>query len=127
MRKVAVILHRYSYDTYSDYDKIIEKITDFAEVTNEDYNLLVQASHEQGFQILEVPINQQEFIANTVADYLKIAKAEEEKRRKEEAKRKAQREEAKRKVKQKTEEAERKKLEELIKKHGIPQDMVNAS
>jgi hypothetical protein len=120
MRKVAILQDCWNYDDYSNSQRIIEKITDFTEISEEDYHLLVNASHQQGFTVIHMPSNTQEFITNTVQAYLEKIKSEEEKRKKEEARRKAIREENKRRQKEKEEEAERKKLEELIRKHGIP-------
>jgi ATPase subunit of ABC transporter with duplicated ATPase domains len=120
MRKIAILQDCWNYDSYSNAERIIEKITDFVEVSDEDYNLLVNASHQQGFTVIQMPSNTQEFVENTVQAYLESIKAKEEKRRKAEQERKRLREENKRRQKEKEEEAERKKLEELIRKHGIP-------
>jgi hypothetical protein len=123
MKKIAILQDCWNYDSYSNAERIIEKITDFVEVSDEDYNLLVNASHSGqfgSFTVIQMPSNTQNFVANTVQAYLENIKAEEEKRRKAEEERRRLREENKRKQKEKEEAAERKKLEELIRKHGIP-------
>ena len=91
-RKIAILLSREFYTgDYDDYyHKIIDSITDWEEVSEEDYKTLQLASYTTGFQIIERPVNTPAFIAKTVADYLvaakaAILKAEEEKKKKAEA------------------------------------------
>ena len=87
-RKIAILLSREFYTgDYDDYyHKIIDSITDWEEVSDEDYKTLQLASYTTGFQIIERPVNTPAFIAKTVADYLvaakaAILKAEEEKKK----------------------------------------------
>ena len=90
--KIAIIT---SSDFYSgEYDEtritIVESITDWAEVTDDEFKSLQFASQRIGFTVLEQPVDVKKFVAKTVADYKAIAKAEaereaEEKRKREEA------------------------------------------
>ena len=103
---------------------IIKHISDWAEVDEETLKLLREAScnyeyvnedpqSRKFFTVMEQPINQKQFILDTVADYTKLAqawKAEHDKKKKaEEAKERARTEANK----VKTLEQKRKKLEKL--------------
>ena len=90
--KIAIITSR---DFYSgEYDEyrttLIESITDWAEVTDDEFKTLQFASQRIGFTVLEQPIDLKKFVAKTVADYKAIAAAEEARA----AKEKKEREEA---------------------------------
>jgi hypothetical protein len=76
--KIAIITSRDYYSDYDgeDYNKIVTSITDWEEVSDEDFEALQFASHRKGFQLLERPVDTQAFIAKTIKDYLAIAKAE---------------------------------------------------
>ena len=78
--KIAIITSRYVYNGYDgeDYQKIIESITDWDEVTDEEFKTLQFAAPRLGFSILERPIDAPKFIAKTIADYKAICKAEAE-------------------------------------------------
>jgi hypothetical protein len=87
MRKIAIIKTR-EFSSYHDYDshcyhKIIDSITDWDTVTEEDYKGLMSMSSRLGFAILERPDDTTAFIAKTISDY-KTMVHEEEKRAKEE-------------------------------------------
>jgi len=77
--KIAIITSRDSYS--GDYDeyhqKIIESITDWDEVTDEEFKTLQFASSRLNFSIIERPVEPKKFIAKTIADYKAICKAEE--------------------------------------------------
>ena len=77
--KIAIITSRDVYSNYGDdSNTIINNITEWTEVTHEDYLLLQKASARQyNFAILEQPVDTPAFIAKTIADYLEVAKAEE--------------------------------------------------
>jgi hypothetical protein len=81
MHKIAIIKTREfsDYHNYDDYStrKIIESITDWDEVSDEDFNVLTQIGPRLGFVILERPANTPAFIAKTVADYKEMVRAEE--------------------------------------------------
>lgn len=92
--KIAIITTRDSTrgygDDYDDYGKIIDSITDWEEVSDEDYKTLVYASARLNFKIIEQPTDTKAFIAKSIADYTAIAKAEairaaEEKKKREDA------------------------------------------
>lgn len=89
MRKIAIITVRDIYNSYDDCDRIIDKITDFEEVTDEIFEKLNKAQWEFGFSILEQPVDTGKFIATTIADYdALIEKRAEEKRKADEYSRK---------------------------------------
>lgn len=92
--KIAIIKSR-TFENYSDYDdysiqRIVETITDWEEVSDEDYRILVAAQSRHNFQVLEQPVDTKQFIAKTISEYREFVKAEEkrlaeEKRQREEA------------------------------------------
>jgi len=87
--KIAIIISRefYSGDYNEDYHKIIESITDWQEVTDDEFKSLQYASGRLGFQLIEQPVDMKKFVAKTIKDYLAIAKAEEERAAEEKRKR----------------------------------------
>jgi hypothetical protein len=86
--KIAIITSRDVYFNYGDdTSRIVETITDWEEVTDEDFKTLSYASGRLGFAIVEQPVNTKDFIAKTIADYKAIAKAEVKKAAAEKAKR----------------------------------------
>lgn len=78
--KIAIITTRdYTRgygDDYDDYGKIIESVTDWEEVSDEDYKTLQYAAPRLNFAIIEQPTDTKKFIAKSIADYTAIAKAE---------------------------------------------------
>ena len=78
--KIAIITSRdYTRgygDDYDDYGKIIDSITNWEEVSDEDYKTLTYAAHRLNFKIIEQPTDTKAFIAKSIADYTAIAKAE---------------------------------------------------
>lgn len=89
--KIAIITTREVYDRYGDdSNTIINNITEWTVVSDEDYKLLQKASIRQyNFAILEQPVDTPAFIAKTIADYLVAAKAEEKRAAEEKKKREA--------------------------------------
>lgn len=93
-RKIAIIKTR-TFDYYSDYDNysrqvIAESITDWEEVSEEDFSMLVSAAGMHNYQVIEQPTDVKDFIGKTIADYKKFVEKEnkriaEEKRQREEA------------------------------------------
>ena len=76
--KIAIITTReFHYNYGDDYDVVINSITDWAEVSVEDFKLLYSAQADLGYTILEQPVDTPKFVAKTVADYMALAKAEE--------------------------------------------------
>ena len=86
-KKVAIVMVEDCY--YDDYNNLVVKsITDWAEISNEDYMLLKKAEREQSrYRVLEQPLDTGEFIANTVSEYIKKIKEDEEKAAKAKAER----------------------------------------
>lgn len=85
MRKIAIIKSRDFYENGPAYDEysmvtVINSITEWSEVTEEEFKLLQLALPRVGCSMLERPLDEKAFIAKTVADYVAIARAEEEKR-----------------------------------------------
>lgn len=89
--KIAIITSReyYSGEYDEDYHKIVDSITDWEEVSDEDFKSLQYASQRMGFAILEQPVDAKKFIAKTIADYKAMALAEEERAAKEKKEREA--------------------------------------
>ena len=84
MRKIAIVLSRKVFDSYDDEYRIIaDSITDWQEISDEDYALLHNYRHYKDFMIIEQPINTAEFVAKTVDAFKALAK----KQAKEEAER----------------------------------------
>ena len=81
--KIAIITTREinvgDYDGYDTTHMIANSITDWEEVTDEEFKMLQQASWRVGFKILERPVDAPKFIAKTISDYKAIAAAEEAK------------------------------------------------
>lgn len=81
---IAIIYGRElsQYDSYhDDYStmKIVESITDWEEVTDEEFKILRFQSSRMNYSIIVRPTDTKKFIAKTIADYLAVAKVEEEK------------------------------------------------
>ncbi len=83
--KIAIITTEHLYDRYDDYsNELIKSISDWSEVNDEDYAYLKKAvAMGYSFTMLEQPIDTPAFVAKTVADYLRMAKEQEEVDRKE--------------------------------------------
>jgi hypothetical protein len=84
--KIAIITTKdfYSNDDYDDFSiKIISSITDWQEVSDEDFRDLKAASCIMGFRVLERPVDIEKFVPKTIEDYKKLVKAEAEKQAKE--------------------------------------------
>jgi len=78
--KIAIIISREFYcsgEYDDDYHKIVESITDWEEVSDEEFRTLKFASQKLNFQLLERPVDTKAFVAKTIKDYLAISKAEE--------------------------------------------------
>lgn len=95
MKHIAIIITREvltSYGDYSDtYTKIANSITEWSEVTDEQYEMLKRAQSydfRNAFTIIERPVNEAQFIEATVDGYLKWAKKTEDDRANEQQQRK---------------------------------------
>jgi hypothetical protein len=78
MRKIAIILTSSRYDDYDNYHMIINSITDWQEVSEEDYRLLDSFSYVKDFTILEQPIAPKDYIGNTIAEFRELARKQKE-------------------------------------------------
>lgn len=76
--KVAILLTTESYNDYSDdYHQVLSSISEWEEISNEDFVVLQSASWRKGFKILEQPADPKQFIARTVSEEIARAKDEE--------------------------------------------------
>lgn len=118
MREIAIVTYRDKYVNYDDYERVVDSITDWTEVSEEDYKLLLSFSSKRNWTILERLDKKPGFVPNTVKAALEEVRLEEERQRiaKKEAERKKQERLLKKKAKD--EAAEKKLLEELLVKHG---------
>lgn len=75
--KIAIITSREVYYGYDeDQVKIVDSITDWEEVSDEDYKTLNFAAGRLGFVLIEQPIDTKQFVAKTITQYKAIAEAE---------------------------------------------------
>lgn len=116
--KVAIITFSDCRNYYEDYSRIVNDITDWVEITEEEYKLLCRQIDSSRYVVVCQPKDQYKFIKLTVAKAIEIAKQreEEEKERKKEAEEKKRQRELKKKAK--TEAEEKALLEALLLKHG---------
>ena len=117
MREIAICTVRELYN-YDDYTKIIDSITDWTEVTDEEYNLLVKFSNNYNWSVIERLDKKPNFVLNTVKAALEEVRREEERRRVEKEKADKRKQERLLKKKAKDEAAEKELLEQLLAKHG---------
>jgi uncharacterized FlaG/YvyC family protein len=111
MRKVALVkIRAKTFSPYDDDDvtiKLVDHITDWAEIPEEDWLDLYQASTKYGYILVELPERpQQEFVAKSIEDFRAFVKKQAETERKRQA-------EEKIKNKKKIEAAKKKKLEKI--------------
>jgi hypothetical protein len=127
LHKIAIVFGEENYRDYHDSDFVIDRITEFVEVDDKTFEILNRHSSTEGYRVVETPISTPDFIKGILEKH-KIYEAEEAKQRKlEEARRSKQRaaqEEKKRLQSEKnriaSEKNEKKLLEDLLKKHGVP-------
>jgi hypothetical protein len=88
MRKVAIIKTEERYFNHGDdWDTIVKQITDWTEISDEDFVILNRAAYQHNFIVIEQPIDQHGFIIDTVASYIEqqrqkeIKEAEDKKKR----------------------------------------------
>ncbi len=123
MHKIAIITtkdHYVSsgYDDYSDSKQLIDSITDWAEVTEEEYNALRAYQYQGNYRVLERPVDTPDFILKTVESYKKhVAKLKQDE---EAAKKKREEDAAARKIKKQAKDTQSKRamLEKLKKELG---------
>ena len=117
MREIAIITVK-ELSHYDDYTKVVDSITEWTEVSDEDYLLLCKASCRYNWNVLERLDKKHGFILSTVKSALEEVRKEEERQRvaKKEAEEKKQERLLKKKAK--AEAAEKVLLEQLLAKHG---------
>jgi septin family protein len=98
MPQIAIIKPKLYSDGYDDYTKIIDSISDWSEVSNEELKLLKSYCNNYDYEVIERVDTKPEFIIKTIQQALIEAKKHEEQRAKQKA------------------EAEQKKLERALKK-----------
>lgn len=116
MRYIAIIKGR-NLSSYDDYESVVLSITDWSEVSEEDYKLLNEWVRNYDYMILERMDTKPDFLPKTIAACKKEAEvyAEKQRKAKEEADRKKLERELKKKAR--TEAREKKLLEELERKY----------
>lgn len=87
MKKIAIITSKtIGLNSYEDQTDIIASITEWTEVSDDDYNKLVRDRAQVGdYHILVFPEEQEKFIKTRVEAFLERAKQREEERAKREA------------------------------------------
>ena len=116
MRLIAIC--KFKYSDYDNCDKIIESITDWTEVTEEDYNLLVSFSWKCDWAIIERLDKKPGFVLSTVKAAIEEARSAQERLEKDKQEAERKKQERLLKKKAKDEEAEKKLLQTLLVKHG---------
>ena len=120
--KIAIVMadDGYGYSGSYDHDTVITSITEWTEVTDEEFRLLSGAKYEMGFAILEQPVDTPAFVAKTVKDYIVLV--EKRKQKEEEEKRKQEEAALQRKIKKqaKDQESKLKLLKKLSDELGVP-------
>jgi len=93
MKHVAIIVggyHDFDYNDYNSVTKLIaSSITEWTEVSDEQFELLKRAQsydYHNRFTLIERPVDEPAYVRKTVDDYVKWAKAEEDKKAKEKQK-----------------------------------------
>lgn len=118
MRKIAIITVKEQYSDYNYYDEVIESITEWSEVSEEDYNLLVKFSYGHDWRVIERLDSNPDFIPKTIEAAIKEVRLEAERVEKQRLEAEKKKQERLLKKKAKDEAAEKKLLEQLLAKHG---------
>ena len=75
VHKVAILIANAGYDHCNDgWNSVITSITEWEEISHEDFLILNEASYRKGFSVIEQPTNVKDFIANTVSEEIEKAK-----------------------------------------------------
>lgn len=81
--KIAIIKQRDIFYNYGDdREAIINSITSWEEVSDEEFDLLEKAAYRFEFVVIEQPIDTKTFIAKTISDYVAMVKEEQAKEEK---------------------------------------------
>lgn len=117
MRYIAIICPRIISSGYDDYKRVIESITDWSEVTDEEYKLLRSYCNNYDYDIIERKDVEPSFILKTIAQAKEEAKKHQEEIEKQREEQERKKQAALLKKKAKTEAEEKKLLEELKSKY----------
>jgi len=87
--KIAIIITKYSYaDQYGDDDyRIIDSITNWEEVSDQEFKSLKAMENKLGYHVIEQPADTSAFVKKTVSDYKAYVQAEEKRLAEEKEKR----------------------------------------
>ena len=91
--KIALIKleDTYSYDSYGDsiYNVIVNSMTEWEEVSHEDFVMLKAAEGRFNYRVIELITDLHTFIPKTISDYKEMLRKEEQAREAEKKKREA--------------------------------------
>ena len=116
--KEIAIFKAKGINTYDDYAKIIDSITDWTEVSQKDYEILTSYSYVRDWIIIERLDRKEDFIPKTVKVALEEAREFEKKQQLAKETEEKKKQDRLLKKKAKDEVAEKKLLEHLLAKHG---------
>jgi hypothetical protein len=113
-KKIAIVISR---DCYSDdyYTRVIDSISEWVEVTDDEYDKLHKYKYDLGYEIIEQPSNTKEFIANTL-ERIRLLITKREAQEAEEKRKRAEAAEKRRLKKLAKDEEEERRLFETLKK-----------
>jgi ubiquinone biosynthesis protein COQ9 len=120
MIKVAIIkvLNDKEYcQECGQYDIIVQSITDWVEISDEDYNLLRKYGLKDGYSLVVMPDNPKEIIKKTVMEHIETAKRSKARIEAEAKKREDRRKARELRKLAKTKEQEKKLLQQLKEKY----------
>ena len=78
MTKLIAIVKPKRIDCYDDYSVLVESITDWSEVTDEEYALLYNWSNKYDYTVITRLDKQPDFLPKTISAALEEAKKEQE-------------------------------------------------
>lgn len=115
MKKIAIISSSEVFDNYGDdYQLVAQSITDWSEVSDDDYSLLRSfCGNGNSYTLINREDVKETFIPRLVSEFTALAKVEKEKQELEKKKREEAKLNRELKKKAKTEEQERKLFESL--------------
>ena len=113
MHKIAILLNHDHYYDDNGIMKIVDSITDWQEVSDDDFKLLTRYAYQKGFYVLEQPVDSEAFIFKTVEEFKQLMIKDQAKKEKEKADEIARREAAAAKRLAKTADKRRQQFEKL--------------
>jgi hypothetical protein len=122
MRYIAIVFVDEVSHNYDDYSEIVKSITDWTQVTEEQYQILArpipwEVERKLGgrrFRVLERPADEPKFVLDTVADFIKAYEQIDRERKEREAEEKRKREEKAERKRVRRLENDRERLKGLI-------------